>query len=84
MLSASFLGGVPVYIDDLLGWESRSEQVRFPRSKKRRIRKKFAKDGRNYRVRKWQEPVAYKMGGMLVVNSAMMLKLEEDGGYREC
>jgi hypothetical protein len=76
----SFLNGIPVYIDDLLGWESRSEQVRFPRSKKRRIRKKFAKDSRNYRVRKWQEPVAYRMGGVLIVNSAMKSRVDSQGG----
>ena len=36
--------GLEIAIDDSVGWEHR--QFRFPRSKKRRIRKKWSKDSR--------------------------------------
>ena len=40
------LGGFPVICEPLM---ARSEQYRFPRSKKRRMRRKWAKQKRNYR-----------------------------------
>lgn len=50
-------GGSPVriVIDKHLGWKS--FQCRFPKSKKRRIRRKWFKQARNWRA--IQEPVAY-------------------------
>ena len=76
MISAEFLNGLPIYINDFLGWEYERKQVRFPRSKKKRIRKKFTKNQRNYKTRKWQEPVAYQMGGTMIVNTTMVAILK--------
>lgn len=72
--------GTPLYVHDFLGWHTERTQVKFPRSKKRRIRKKFAKDNRNYCVRRWQEPVALKSPIGFIVNEPMMAKLREHKG----
>lgn len=77
------LAGMPVYIDDLLGWEQERKQVKFPRSKKRRIQNKWAKQEQYFRVRKWQEPKAYRVGHMLVMNSAAMAGLKSQTTRRE-
>jgi hypothetical protein len=70
------LAGLKVIVDDCLGWESERLQTRFPRSKKRRIRKKFAKDRRNFTVRQWQKPVCYRTGVMLIMNKPALAALK--------
>lgn len=42
--------GIPVYVNDLLCIRKELKQFRFPKSKKRRIRKKWTNNTRNYRV----------------------------------
>lgn len=68
--------GVPVILDHHLGVEIRSVQVRFPRSKKRRIQRKWAKDPRNYQTYRVQTPTAYYVNHAfqrhLVMNYAAM------------
>lgn len=64
------LTGMPVYIDDLLGWKQERVQVKFPRSKKRRVRNKWSRQDKNFHVRRWQVPEAYQIGHMIVMNSA--------------
>lgn len=49
------VGPLQMYIDDHLGWKS--FQVRFPKSRKRRIRKKWFSQSRNWK--RVQEPVGY-------------------------
>lgn len=44
----STFAGIPIVVNPCLP-ETRREQFRFPRSKKKRIRKKWAKDQRNWR-----------------------------------
>jgi hypothetical protein len=64
------------YIDDNLGIEYHREQFRFPRSKKKRIRKKWAKQNKNYRSWRTQKPMACKMNGVLIMNSLALDELK--------
>lgn len=52
----------------------RGPQFRFPRSKKKRIRNKWAKRDENYR---W-EPYGYQMGDVFCVHPAFMQRLREE------
>jgi len=63
------LGGIPVYINDTLGVEYHRKQVRFPRSKKVRIRKKWAKQEWNYQRWTTQTAICYRVGNSFVMNS---------------
>lgn len=49
-------------------------QLRFPKSKKRRIRRKWEKREKN-----WQTtPAAFRLGGMLIVHPEIMARLKMD------
>jgi hypothetical protein len=76
--------GMPVYVNDMLGWQSEVKQTRFPRSKKRRIRNKWAKNRRNWTARKWQVAEAYQIGGKLIMNSVALnaVKKEVEEAYK--
>ncbi len=66
-----------VYIDDTLGRKFTREQYRFPRSKRKRIRRKWQKDRRNYRVTWTARPVAYLVGPSLVMNTVAFEKIKK-------
>lgn len=51
-------------------------QVRFPRSKKKRIRKKWAKDSRNYRYVPWRK--AYQLGDTVFAHPAMIESIRKE------
>jgi hypothetical protein len=70
------LNGMPIHIDDLLGVKYERKQVRFPRSKKRRMQKKWSRQSKNFAVIKRQVPECYRFGSMLVMNSSMFAKLK--------
>jgi hypothetical protein len=53
----SSIWGVPIYLDNSLGWSH--VQVRFPRSKSKRIRKKWQHDLRNFA--RIQKPACFKL-----------------------
>jgi len=53
--------GIPFLINDELGRETKYEQFRFPRSKKKRIRKKWKKQRKNFRFVRTQKPVCFQM-----------------------
>lgn len=50
------------------------EQIRFPKSKKKRIRKKWAKRECNFRT----VPMVYFIGDMAVVHSSIVVRLEDE------
>lgn len=78
MNNIDVLNWLPIKINDALGLEWESQQVCFPRSKKRRIRKKWAKQRKNFLSVMVQKPVAYVVGNsLLVMNSAAFLELKE-------
>jgi hypothetical protein len=54
--------GMRVNIDDTLGREFVFEQYRFPRSNRKRIRKKWQKDRQNYRLVATNKPAAFFIG----------------------
>jgi hypothetical protein len=70
--------GFPVYIDDTLGRKFTREQHRFPRSKRKRIRRKWQKDRRNYWVTWTARPVAHRVGRCLVMNTIAFEELKKD------
>ena len=51
------------------------KQVKFPRSKKKRIRKKWAKNQDNYRWIPWDK--VYQMGDTLIMHPSMLEKLKK-------
>jgi hypothetical protein len=60
---------VPVYYHDL----TIRKQVRFPRSKKIRIRRKWAKQAHNWQA--FPDPAVYMVGGCLVGHRATVAKM---------
>ena len=54
------------------------EQVRFPRSKRSRMRRKWAKRESNWRTR--IEPQAYRMGDVMVVHPMLMDAIQKQLG----
>ena len=51
-------------------------QVRFPRSKKKRIRKKWGKDRRNYRYVPWKK--AYQLGDTVFAHPEMIESIRKE------
>lgn len=72
MLSFSY----PIVANDLMGTEMKYVQYRFPRSKKKRIREKWAKQGKNYKYRTFQRAVYYN--NTLYVSKAVFNRLMEE------
>lgn len=70
----SDLRGMPV-IEIPDGIEN--QQVRFPRSKKRRIRKKWRRDWRNWG--ETRQPVAYECMGTLMLSPLVISELKRQG-----
>ncbi len=72
--------GVRVVLSDDLPQEWERVQVRRPRSKRKRIRRKWSKNPRNWR--RTLKPAVYQIGTMLVVNApayaALMAALGAD------
>jgi len=69
-------GGVPVVRSKFLPCKQEWRQVRFPRSKKKRIRKKWAKNKRNFRMVD-TEPVMMNVAGTFYVNELGWKALKE-------
>lgn len=63
-IEAETTRGLDVYVDANLG--ERREQFRFPRSKRKRIRKKWAKNQRNWRM--VYVPQIYRMGDAFIMD----------------
>jgi hypothetical protein len=68
---------MPIRIDDSLGVEWSRKQVRFPRSKKKRIQKKWAKDPNNWKPLLVVRSVAFRVGNSMVMNSLAWQRLRE-------
>lgn len=70
---------MPIVINDYMGNESEFRQIRFPRSKKKRIRKKWAKNRANWKLFRWQEPVSYIFAGnQIIMNSTAYAALKKE------
>jgi len=63
------LFGMEVIVD-VNCYKTINEQVRFPRSKKKRIRKKWCKDRRNWVFEK--TPLCYQMGNKIICAPEVM------------
>lgn len=72
------LGEVELHLSKLLPCKQEFQQVRFPKSKRRRIRKKWARN----QHRNWRsvevEPVMMQIGGRFYVNKLMWQKLKKE------
>ena len=65
--------GIPVVVDDhAFSSGVRLRQFRFPRSKKKRIRKKWSRNGMNFRKEPLPDGMLLNIGGkrMVLINSA--------------
>lgn len=72
------MNGFPIYEDKYLG--SEFVQVKFPRSKKRRIRKKWTKNRRNWAMRKTKDEcyrIESPTGPVLIMSSSAYAKVKE-------
>ena len=69
-----FSFGMDIIVSSQLD-DTRTKQVRFPRSKRRRIRKKWRRNPNNWKT--YRVPVGYMMGGTMVVNDLRMAELQE-------
>lgn len=68
--------GTPVYIDKY-AYRTESRQVKFPRSKKKRIRNKWAKQTKNYKA--IEIPCAYFVFGDIYAHPAIVAKIKKLG-----
>lgn len=75
----SFMG-MPVYEDSNL-YDTHRKQVRFPRSKRARIRRKWAKQEKNFKV--WITGDAARIGNRLHVHPTLMPELRRQFGQRK-
>ena len=66
--------GLKVFIDDRLCVKVERKQVRFPRSNKARIRKKWAKQRKNFTEKAFH--VAYRQGRNLFVSTEIYKSLK--------
>jgi len=57
-------------------WLSINEQVKFPRSKRKRIRKKWRKNPKYWRKR--PDPSVYRMGNMIVGHPIMIRRIKRE------
>ncbi len=67
--------GIPVVVNDFACISKAWVQFRFPKSKKKRIRNKWACQARNYRTE--EKHRAFKMGGKLIISSRMLKEFTE-------
>ena len=65
-----------VVVNDIACIRTEKKQYRFPKSKKKRIRKKWKNRGENYRME--ETHTAFKVGNTLVVSSKIYSKLKQD------
>lgn len=65
--------GIEIICSRLVPDEKTSWQYRFPRSKKRRIRRKWAKDLRNWKTE--VKPVMYQMGNRIICSPTAYAQL---------
>lgn len=78
LYNAPTMNGVPVYVNPLCV-TNEWNQYRFPKSKKSRIRKKWSKQNKNYRMEKVER--AYMADGKLFVSQkAFDILLSNNGG----
>lgn len=66
---ASVFTGVPIHVSDHLPCKKEWRQVRFPKSKRKRIRKKWAKDKRRNWANVDVEPVFMHVNGQVYCNA---------------
>lgn len=67
-------GGMPVIVNDFACISQEWKQYRFPKSKKKRIRKKWAKQSRYYRMQDIHR--AFKVDGKLIVSTKVFEQLK--------
>ena len=77
MTTPLFFVGRPIVINDLMGWETVREIKRFPRSKKKRIIKKWLKSRKNYKWTKIQVPEMYTMNQYIIINTPGLAQLKQ-------
>lgn len=68
--------GLKIIIDDNATQRAELRQWRFPRSRRKRIRRKWSKNPRNYRV-ELIELGPLMVGGLVVVSSRHFLQLQK-------
>ena len=68
-------GKLNLLVNDTLCVSTKFEQIRFPKTSNRRIKKAFKILKGNYKI--WKEHSAYNFNGVLVVSQKILNKLKE-------
>jgi hypothetical protein len=71
---ASLFSGPEIVVTEMCGKEAK--QVRLPRSKRRRIQKKWRADRRNWSTPSWK-PFCAQVGGRIICDPATYAKIAE-------
>lgn len=77
MLYAVPSGGVDVFVNDMACISKEWKQYRFPKSKKKRIRKKWSKQGKNFRMQDIHRMIVMKEERKVFVSQKVYDKLRE-------
>jgi len=77
LLYAVPLGGVDVFVNDMACISKEWKQYRFPKSKKKRIRKKWSKRSKNFRMQDVHRMIVMKDERRVFVSQKMYDKLKE-------
>jgi hypothetical protein len=70
------LNSIEVLVSDHIP-DLERRQFRFPKSRRKRIRKKWANDEANYRLEKIKKPRMYQLGGQVFVGPGTLARLKE-------
>lgn len=77
LLYAVSSGGVDVFVNDMACISKECKQYRFPKSKKKRIRKKWSKQRKNFRIQDIHRMIVMKEERKVFVSQKMYDKLKE-------
>jgi hypothetical protein len=77
MLNLDAINGIPIIVSPLAEEVTR-KQTKFPRSKRRRIIKKWSKQDRNYSVT--HKPLSYLVQGKLICHPIIYEQLRREFG----
>lgn len=78
-MGLSTFNGIPVLVSPYAEKKHR-KQIRFPRSKRRRIQKKWSKRDENFKI--WSEPLAFLANGTLICHPVILDQFRKEV-YRE-
>lgn len=71
--------GIPVIVNDFICISHELKQYKFPKSKKKRIRKKWAKQNKYFKIQEIHKLI--KIQGKIIVSTKIFEQLKKMSGY---